>query len=134
MNRAPVKKAKVEVPQVRAKPGPAVQSLFAQHQEVAVDSLLRLLLDPLASLLTWTVIAIALALPLTVILLLQNLQQVGGGLDQVSNISLFMRAEVSAQMLEEITDDISAHPNVAEARLITAEQALQEFEQNSGFG
>jgi cell division transport system permease protein len=133
MNRTPAKKVKVEAPQVRAKPGPASQSLFAQHQETAVDSLLRLLLDPLASLLTWTVIAIALALPLTLILLLQNLRQVGG-LDQVSNISLFMRPEVSAQLLGDITGDISAHPNVAEVRLITPEQALQEFEQNSGFG
>src|SRR5688572_14681256 len=132
MSSAPAKKVNVEAPQVRAKPGPASLSLFAQHQEVAVDSLLRLLLDPLASLLTWTVIAIALALPLTLILLLQNLRQAGGGLDQVSNISLFMRPDVSAQMLDDATTDIAAHPSVAAARLITAEQALQEFEQNSG--
>src|SRR6187455_2783898 len=116
MARIADKKAKPAVNQPRPKTSSAHQTLFAQHQEVAVDSLLRLLLDPLASLLTWTVIAIALALPLTVILLLQNLRQVGGGLDQVSNISLFMRAEVSEQMLEEITRDISAHPNVTEAR------------------
>ncbi|MDY6982511.1 MAG: hypothetical protein SV422_05440, partial [Pseudomonadota bacterium] len=39
-------------------------TLFAQHQSTAVDSLLRLLLDPVASFLTWAVIGIALALPL----------------------------------------------------------------------
>jgi len=134
MARTPVKKGKVDVPLVRSNPGPVFQSLFAQHQETALDSLLRLLLDPLASLLAWTVIAIALALPLTLILLLQNLRQIGGGLDQVSNISLFMRPEVSAQVLEATTSNIAVHPGVAEARLITAEQALQEFERNSGFG
>lgn len=134
MAHVPAKKVKAEPPHMRAKPGPAVRSRFAQHQDVAVDGLLRLLLEPLASLLTWIVIAIALALPLTLLLLLQNLRQVGGGLDQVSTISLFMRANVSEQMLEEITADFSMLSNVAAARLITADQALQEFEHNSGLG
>jgi cell division transport system permease protein len=128
------KKAKPVPSQTRSKPNSAFQTLFSQHQETAVDSLLRLLLTPLASLLTWTVIAIALALPLTLILLLQNLQQIGSGFDQVSNISLFMVPEATAEVLEETRRKVSMRTDVAEVRLITAEQALQEFEQSSGFG
>lgn len=134
MARMSEKKTKPVLGQSRPKANSAWQNLFAQHQETAVDSLLRLLLEPLASLLTWAVIAIALALPLTLILLLQNLQQIGSGLDQVSNISLFMVPEVTAQTLDETLRDISVRTDVAAAELITSEQALQEFEQNSGFG
>src|SRR6187455_141105 len=100
MARIADKKAKPAVNQPRPKTSSAHQTLFAQHQEIAVESLLRLLLDPLASLLTWIVIAIALALPLTLILILQNLQQVGSGLEQVSNISLFMIPGATAEVLD----------------------------------
>ena len=48
---------------------------FQQHQSVAVDSLSRLLQEPGSSILTWSVIGIALALPLCLLLFLQNLQQ-----------------------------------------------------------
>ena len=134
MARVADKKAKPAVNQTRTKTSPSHQTLFAQHQEIAVDSLLRLLLDPLASLLTWIVIAIALTLPLTLILILQNLQQVGSGLEQVSNISLFMIPDATAEVLDGTVRDISLRADVAQATLITPEQALQEFEQNSGFG
>jgi cell division transport system permease protein len=134
MTRSLAKKAKPVPPQTRPKASPAFQTLFTQHQETAVDSLLRLLLTPLASLLTWTVIAIALALPLTLILLLQNLQQIGSGFDQVNNISLFMAPAATDEMLETTRREISLRTDVAGVRLITAEQALQEFEQNSGLG
>lgn len=134
MTRTAEKKARPAAAQTRPKTSSPLQTGFAQHQETAVDSLLRLLLDPLASLLTWAVIAIALALPLTLILFLQNLQQVGAGLNQVGNISLFMVNDITTEVLDDTMRTLSERADVAEARLITAEQALQEFQQNSGFG
>ena len=44
---------------------------LAQHQTAAVDSLHRLILEPLSSLMTCAVIGIAMALPLVLLLLLQ---------------------------------------------------------------
>ncbi|MES2625454.1 MAG: permease-like cell division protein FtsX [Pseudomonadota bacterium] len=134
MTRAAAKKTKPAGSQTRSNTPSAFSTLFTQHQEIAIDSLLRLLLEPLASLLTWTVIAIALALPLTLILLLQNLQQVGNGIDQVSNISLFMVPAATTGSIDETVKDISLRADVAEVSVITPEQALAEFEQNSGFG
>jgi cell division transport system permease protein len=49
---------------------------FEQHQSVAVDALLRLLQQPLSTLLTLLVLAIALALPSFLVLLIVNLQAV----------------------------------------------------------
>lgn len=112
----------------------AGRSLFEQHQSVAVDSLWRLLLEPASSLLTWSVIGIALALPLCLLLLLQNLQQLNATLDDAGNISLFMTLDASGQSLLQLSDEIRSRPDVADVTLITAGEALEEFQTTSGFG
>lgn len=109
-------------------------TVFQQHQATAVDSLLRLLLEPVASLLTWAVIGIALALPLSLILLLQNLDQVGSGVTQGNSISLFMERTLAPEQVQQAADAIRARSDVAAVDLITADAALQEFQQNSGLG
>jgi cell division transport system permease protein len=109
-------------------------ALFEQHQANAVDSLLRLLQSPVSSLLTWAVIGIALALPLSLLLLLQNLQQVGSGLEQGSTISLFMESGLPPESLTERAVALAARGDVAQVDLITADEALQEFQATSGFG
>jgi len=107
---------------------------FQQHQSVAVDSLSRLLQEPGSSILTWSVIGIALALPLCLLLFLQNLQQLNTSLDDASNISLFMSANISEAELAESQLQIMAMAEVEAVSLITAEQALTEFQATSGFG
>ena len=76
---------------------------------------------------------IALALPLALWLLLQNLTLLGAGVDRTGSISLFMQPQDSAA-LHNLVAQLKARDDVAEAALITPEQALQEFEQKSGFG
>lgn len=112
----------------------ASRSWFQQHQEVAVDSLSRLLAEPGSSFLTWSVIGIALALPLCLILFLQNLQQLNTSVDEAGNISLFMVMDISNETLAASRDEIAAMAEVAQVTAITAEQALQEFQLGSGFG
>ncbi len=107
---------------------------YEQHQAIAVDSLLRLLLDPVASFLTWAVIGIALALPLSLLLLLQNLQQIGSGLDASGSLSLFMESNLTAEQLDEFGATLAARSDIATVQLITADEALQEFQASSGFG
>lgn len=122
---------------VRAVSAPETGSfatLFAQHQATAVDSLLRLLLDPIASLLTWAVIGIALALPLCLLLLLQNLQQVGANLEQSGGLSLFMEQDATDERMADVQSVLMAHPGIASVELLTADEALAEFQAASGFG
>jgi len=106
---------------------------LAQHQGAAVDSLHKLLIDRVSTLLTCTVMGIALALPLALWLLLQNLTLLGTGVDRTGSISLFMQQDDPAS-LHNLVAQLKARDDVAEATLITPEQALQEFEQKSGFG
>lgn len=107
---------------------------FEQHQSTAVDSLLRLLLDPVASLLTWAVIGIALALPLSLLLLLQNLQQLGAGLEQGGTISLYMNAGMATEALDEFAEMLARRSDIAGVEFISADAALREFQSKSGFG
>jgi cell division transport system permease protein len=109
-------------------------SWFQQHQEVAVDSLVRLLGEPGSSLLTWSVIGIALALPLCLLLFMQNIQQLNTNLDEAGNISLFMQLDISNDMLVRVQSDIEEMEQVIRVSAVTAEQALVEFQENSGFG
>ncbi len=109
-------------------------SLFAQHQAVAVDSLDRLLKEPGSSLLTWAVIGIALSLPLCLLLVLLNFRQFSSGLDEAGNISLYMNLGLDDQALASVTDNVNTLASVAATRLISASQALGEFETLSGFG
>ena len=67
-----------------------LQSWLFHHKTAFRDSLLRLLAFPLQSLLTWMVIAIALALPATLYLGLQNVQQLGQGWQDSTQMSAFV--------------------------------------------
>jgi cell division transport system permease protein len=107
---------------------------FEQHQATATDSLLRLLFDPVASLLTWAVIGIALALPLSLLLLLQNLQQAGANLDETGGISLFMDRTLAQDQLDTVAATLRSRADLVEVELITADEALAEFQASSGFG
>jgi len=80
------------------------------------------------------VIGIALALPLSVLLLLQNLQQVGAGIDATGGISLFMDRTLTQDQLDTVGATLMARSDIATVELITADEALVEFQTSSGFG
>src|SRR5690606_17632873 len=107
-----------EARNVPARPRHGPGRAFRQHQDVAVDSLARLFAEPGASLLTALAIGIALALPLCLFLLLQNLQQAGAGLGEAGRFSLFMEAGVEGAQLEELRRRLLARDDVAAVELI----------------
>ncbi len=107
---------------------------FRNHQQVAVDSLDRLFVAAGSSFLTWAMIAIAVALPLFLFLLLQNLEQFGSDVDETAQISLFMEIEISQQELDEIENKLQMDSRLLFTEVIAPEDALKEFEQSSGFG
>ncbi|MEY3660696.1 MAG: permease-like cell division protein FtsX [Pseudohongiellaceae bacterium] len=104
---------------------------LAQHQVVAVDSLLRLAADWVSTLLTCAVIGIALALPLTLVLLLQNVQRYSGSVEHSGSLSLYMDERAQPALLS-LVKQLQNDPAIASATLITPEEALAEFERESG--
>jgi cell division transport system permease protein len=111
-----------------------LKSWRQHHGFSARDSLLRLLRNPLSSLMTWLVIGIALALPMGLSVALENARSVSMGWDSPAQISLFLRPEVSLEAAGLLRDRIAKRFDVKSARLVSREQALEEFRQLSGFG
>lgn len=106
---------------------------LTRHLQVALSSLGRLARTPFASLMTIAVIGIALALPSGLHLVLDNVRKLSGSWDGAVSISVYMKPEVSDADAKTLSDKLSADPAVAQARLISRTQALDEFRQMSGF-
>lgn len=106
----------------------------SHHGLVAAGSLRRLLRAPGASLLTWLVIGIALALPASLFVGLGNMQQLTTGWDGTARLSLFLEDSVSQSAGRALGQRLGQRRDVAAQRYISREQALEEFSQLSGFG
>ncbi len=104
------------------------------HLRTLISSLGRLYRAPLYSTMTTTVIAIALALPAGLYVLLSNLQAIAGGMDNVAKISLFLKLGNPPSAVEELAERLRRRGNVTEVRVITPKQALDEFRASSGLG
>lgn len=105
-----------------------------RHAQVALNSLGRLAREPLASLMTVAVIAIALALPATLYLLTSNMQKLGTHWDGNTTISLFLKLQTGSQQARQLADQLMQWNEIDAVEVITPEQALEEFRARSGFG
>ncbi|MCB1734144.1 MAG: cell division protein FtsX [Gammaproteobacteria bacterium] len=104
------------------------------HLHTIVFSLGRLARAPLATLMTAGVIAISLALPAGLYVLLDNLRTVSGQWEQAAQVSLFLRQDLRLEQAQAFADEIRSLPEVDAVTLIPADQALEEFRRTSGFG
>lgn len=103
------------------------------HRLSAADSLLRVLDNPGSSLLTWLVIGIALALPVGLNVALDNVSQVSAGWDSPAQISLFLHDGVSMDRAKQLEVELGARKDISKTRVISSEEALDEFRTLSGF-
>lgn len=106
----------------------------AHHSTSAIDSLMRLLETPFQSLMTWMVIAIAVALPATLYIAFANVQQLGENWEGSSQISVFLRPEATDAKAEELRSKIAARADIAKVIYVSPEQGLAEFKAQSGLG
>lgn len=118
---------------LRIGPLAALQIWLQRHAQVSLASLGRILTRPVSSILTIAVIGIALALPAGLYLLLVNAQSLSEGMDGEVRISLFLKETLDEGRAAELTERLSERIDVAQATLITRDQALAEFQQHSGY-
>ena len=116
--------------------GPGFSMLFRAwveaHRASLLDSLKRLGKQPIGSFFTCLVMAVALSLPMGLSLLLNNVERLGGSWQRAAQISLYLNLDTSSKEGEALRDDIKNIPGVAEAEYISRDQALEEFQQQSG--
>jgi cell division transport system permease protein len=83
---------------------------------------------------TWMVIAIALVLPAALYLGLHNVQLLGQGWQDKTQMSVYVQHQAKPLAVEQLQQRLEAMPEVASVSLITPEAAKQEFQQYSGLG
>jgi|TARA_B110000114_G_scaffold93170_1_gene98284 cell division transport system permease protein len=116
----------------RSQPESASKRWLREHQEVVVSSWWQLWQTPLANLLTWLTLAIALTLPAGLLLLLSQAQHLGQQINQSSHISVFLAPYASLEQGQFITQKLELRPDIDQATYISAKQALIDFKASSG--
>lgn len=111
-----------------------VSTWFGRHVDTAVSSFRKLVKAPFASLMIVGVIAMTLALPTALHLLVKNALTISGGWEDALDFSVFLDEGLSVDEADGLRRLIAQRADVAEVTLITAEDALEEFKAQSGFG
>jgi cell division transport system permease protein len=111
---------------------PKLESWARNHGEVAVETLRRLLQAPLGTLMTASAVAIALALPAALFVVLDNLQALGGDWRDHAAISVFMEATLDEVEAASVVDRLQQRPEIVSVELISRADALAEFRAYSG--
>jgi len=104
------------------------------HRATLKTSAGKMLREPLQSLLTILVIAIALTLPAALYLGVENISQLSSGVDSSAQISVFVKKGARDAAVKNIGEQLEGLSGAASVRYISAQSALEEFKALSGFG
>ena len=111
-----------------------MRTWISRHVRISIASVGRLVRQPFASLMIILVIAVTLAIPAALNLVIKNAQSVSNGWENALDFSIYLRRDVSENDAENLAQLIEQRADVASVELISAADALQEFKQQSGFG
>jgi cell division transport system permease protein len=105
-----------------------------RHVSTCVGALGRLAQQPFANLMTILVIAVTLALPAAMHLIIKNARSISGNLENALDFSVYLVADTSIADARNLKNIIAQRADVDSVDFISAEQALAEFKEHSGFG
>jgi cell division transport system permease protein len=104
------------------------------HMQALLGALGRLARSPLSTLLTLLVIALALALPASLRLLVSNAQAATGDFGNAIELSVYFKTDVPLAKAQQLASAARSRSDVADVTLISADQGLADFRTYSGFG
>jgi cell division transport system permease protein len=108
-------------------------STWADHHVYSlVSGLGRVLRKPWSAMLTVGVMGVALALPLGLWLVLDNVERLGGSVEASREISVFLKPDVAPERVQALAGELRARANIAEVRHITPEQGLASLRGRGG--
>jgi cell division transport system permease protein len=103
----------------------------AQHRAAASNSWQKLVAQPAVTAVTWLVIAISLALPSTLLLTLDNLSAVAGGVDRPSQLSVLLTGDSELPVAEQLQRTLKNWSEIDDVVLLDRELALSQFIQQA---
>ena len=107
---------------------------FMRHVSMSVGSLGRMFRQPFASLMIILVIAVTLAIPAALTLIVKNARMISASWDNALDFSIYLARDVSESEADGLARLIGQRADVESVQLVTASAALEEFKQQSGFG
>lgn len=110
------------------------KTYLLRHLQVFFYSLGQLVRNPFSLLMTAAVIGIALALPAGLHVILKNVQQLSGEWNRTTQISVFLKTDISESRALDLQHRIERLPEVEHVSYISKQKALDEFQRLSGFG
>lgn len=107
---------------------------IGEHARVCVAAFGRQWRDPVSTLLTALVIGLTLALPAGLNLLVENLRQAAGGLNQMRTITVFLRDAASEDEGRALATLLAGRGEFAAAAYTSRDQALKDFRARTDLG
>lgn len=109
-----------------------IRAWLMQHGFVFFLTLKRLIATPVTSLLSITVMGIALSLPAGIYVLMQNLQSISGQTAGSPQMSLFLKLDAQKESIERIKQRLEEDPRIVNFQFIPKDAALHQLQQSSG--
>jgi cell division transport system permease protein len=131
MSRAPHTRARHPVrPRWRQR----LATWWRHHRLENKRALRELTTQPVASLMTILVLGVALSMPAGLKVLLNNAEQLAGGMEQSSKLSLYLNKDISETRVHRLINDLRQRADLKAVRGISPDEGLAEFEQRAGLG
>jgi cell division transport system permease protein len=111
-----------------------IGSWAGHHRRAATETLDRLIRAPLGTLMTVAAIAIALALPATLLVITDNLERLAGDWRRGAALSLFLSPGLDEVAGERLATALRTRIDIARVDLISRTAGLAEFRAYSGLG
>jgi cell division transport system permease protein len=105
-----------------------------RHVQALLFALGRLARAPFATTFTVLVIALAITLPALFGLLVGSLRFATGELAQSIGVTVYFRKDVALDKVRQLADNVRGRAGVASVTVIPADEALETFRKDSGFG
>lgn len=116
------------------RPRGPVSTWFGRHISTSTGALVKLVRQPFASLMIVLVIAVTLAIPASLNLVVKNALALSAGWDNALDFSIYLSSGVTESEADGLRRLIEQRADVESVRLISADEALEEFRALSGFG
>ena len=107
---------------------------LTRHVSTSIAALGRLVRHPFSSLMIILVIAVTLALPAAINLVVKNARAISGSWDNALDFSVFLKQELSESEAAGLARLIEQRADIDAVQFISASQALADFREQSGFG
>ncbi|MDO8907351.1 MAG: permease-like cell division protein FtsX [Pseudohongiella sp.] len=114
--------------------GQKLKGLLGLHRDGAVDSLRRMRAQPLNTIMSLMVVAIALLLPALLYVGGKNMAQFGESLADTNRINFYLQTDISPTQIELLQTSMRDNTLVERVEFISANQAAADFAIWSGLG